>query len=266
MDMNKSPTASQVRRPWKYSKATLIGLVFALPIFLCLTRWYAAPLALSRMFEARFEWDSVHGFRSFAIDDSSLGERGGRMWQFLVSAQIKPRLASYLMQGHLQNVKGSVLIKVAKFVPVALPESWGMDGLNAQDLNQTALMRAANNGDTDTAMRLIAAGADVNAGDFWERTPLLLAVEGNNGNVALVKELLDAGADVNARDHDGYTPLLSAILTVQEKDRLAIVSELVALHADVNAKNNAGQTPLLAARSMGDAQVVKVLIAAGAGP
>ncbi len=264
--MEKTSATLSASGPWKYSKVTLIGLLLALPILLCLTRWYAPPLALSRTFDARFEWDSVRGFRSFTVEDNSLGDRGGRVWQFLVAAQIKPRLASYLTQGHLKNVKGSALIKVAKFVPVALPESWGMDGLSGKGLNQTPLMRAAEKGDGDTVKSLIAAGAEVNVKDYWGRTPLLFAFDGERTSIVVIRELLAAGADVNAHDRDGYTALLLAVLSAPEKDRLAIIRELLAAHVDVNAKNNAGQTPLMAARAMGDAQVVKVLLAAGAGP
>jgi ankyrin len=55
-------------------------------------------------------------------------------------------------------------------------------------------------------MRLLAAGADVNATSVSGDTPLLLACHWGNQDVALA--LIKRGADVNARDaQDLATPL-----------------------------------------------------------
>lgn len=52
---------------------------------------------------------------------------------------------------------------------------------------------------------LLSEGADVNARDCMEKTPLHLAIQFNNADV--VRELIYEGADVNAKDDDGKTPL-----------------------------------------------------------
>ncbi len=52
---------------------------------------------------------------------------------------------------------------------------------------------------------LIASGADINAKDGKERTPLHFAAEEGESDVAA--ELMRLGADVNARDIIGRTPL-----------------------------------------------------------
>ena len=62
----------------------------------------------------------------------------------------------------------------------------------------------------------------------------------NNGNVEAVKQHLAAGADVNAKDDSNITPLLWAINNSHEE----IVELLISKGADVNFKDIAGQTPL----------------------
>ncbi len=58
---------------------------------------------------------------------------------------------------------------------------------------------------TEVVKLLLAAGADVNAGDVMGMTPLHHAV--SEGCLDDVKLLIGAGADVNARDRNGVTPL-----------------------------------------------------------
>jgi len=91
------------------------------------------------------------------------------------------------------------------------------DRLTAKYLHdRTALMEAVWHGQPECAKLLIAAGADVNARDKGENTPLFDAVtndgrrttrEGRNACTAL---LIEAGADFNARDKDGFTVLSRA--------------------------------------------------------
>ncbi len=80
--------------------------------------------------------------------------------------------------------------------------------------------------------RLIAAGADVNAKDWYGRTALMKAQTAEQ-----TKLLIDAGANVNAKDDYGYTALMNAYTAEQTK-------LLITAGADVNAKNKHKGTAL----------------------
>jgi len=81
--------------------------------------------------------------------------------------------------------------------------------VDARDnLGQTALMRAASEGHTDTVLTLLEAGANVNAKTDHGMTALLNAV--GEGQTETVRVLLDAGADVNAKTQIGVAALTVA--------------------------------------------------------
>ena len=85
--------------------------------------------------------------------------------------------------------------------------------------------------------QLLEAGANVNAKDIDERTPLHIAV--CNSNCWLTDQLMSCGADPNARDYRDRTPIFSAY-------RSAIVTKMLIDHgADVNVRDSSGWTPLL---------------------
>jgi ankyrin repeat protein len=129
---------------------------------------------------------------------------------------------------------------------------------------------------------LLTHGADVDADDFWGRTPLYAAVEYRNLDMnnrdmdspttngvdrepllAMIRELVEHGADVNARtrevppsrrwlyslgdvswvDFTGQTPFLRAALAGD----VATMRLLLAHGADANLPTQAGTTPLMAA-------------------
>jgi len=103
----------------------------------------------------------------------------------------------------------------------------------------------------DTVKKLIAAGADVNAGNF---ITLMCAVA--NGRADIVKVLVDSGANVNAKVSLGE----SALMVASGHDHPDIVKMLLDAGADVNA-HSYGRSVLFFGRS---ADVVKLLLAAGA--
>ncbi len=149
------------------------------------------------------------------------------------------------------------------------------------NLIRPLLMSLINN-NLDVARLLLAKGANVNADDFWGRTPLWAAVEYRNLDMnnndqdsptdngvdrapilTMIKELIDAGANVNARtrelfpvrrwlyslndvswvDFTGQTPFLRAALSADT----ATMKLLVERGADPNLPTLAGTTPLMAA-------------------
>lgn len=82
----------------------------------------------------------------------------------------------------------------------------GMEVDVADKYGFTALMRAIQYRQPETAKLLIELGADVNAKAYKGKTPLLLAVE--QGKAGTVELLLNAGADIQG-DEDRGRRLLS---------------------------------------------------------
>ncbi|HEX6778612.1 MAG TPA: sigma-70 family RNA polymerase sigma factor [Ktedonobacterales bacterium] len=115
------------------------------------------------------------------------------------------------------------------------------------------------------AERLLASGAEINAGGGWfDGTALHLAAY--QGHREMVEALLAAGADVHARDGEGCTPLHQFRFPwwTPKSDRAALATALLLAGAEVNATNGQGATPLHQAAQAGDAAVVVVLLAHGA--
>jgi hypothetical protein len=82
----------------------------------------------------------------------------------------------------------------------------------------TELMRVAGHDDYRDGYleELIARGDDVNARDYYGRTPLILAA--TNGLPDHVRILLNAGADPTARDNGGWTALDHATHVLGHRD------------------------------------------------
>mmetsp|Transcript_12138 Transcript_12138/g.28278 ORF Transcript_12138/g.28278 Transcript_12138/m.28278 type:complete len:263 (-) Transcript_12138:1147-1935(-) len=75
--------------------------------------------------------------------------------------------------------------------------------------NFAELIAAAAAGDTDEVLALIADGLSPNGGDYDKRTPLHLAV--GEAHAKVVDVLLAAGAEVNAVDRWNNTPIDDAL-------------------------------------------------------
>lgn len=113
---------------------------------------------------------------------------------------------------------------------------------------------------------LIKRGADVNARDNRERTPLhaVMVREAYDDieHVGEAKALIEAGASVNARDDEGQTPLHKALGIDSWSDgRWCMLKALIEAGADVNVKTGARRSPLFMAYTVED---VQLLIEAGA--
>lgn len=126
------------------------------------------------------------------------------------------------------------------------------------------LYRCVREGRIETALALLAAGADPNAPpdpeDRDQRSlPMLAAVL---GDLRLLRALIEAGGDLN-RVHAGLTPLLAATRDSWHGRPEAVVT-LLANGADPRIADAEGQTPLHHAARSTDAGVAAQLLDAGA--
>ena len=130
----------------------------------------------------------------------------------------------------------------------------------ADDKGTTPLQYAAAIGNLEGFRLVLDAGANVNAKDGNEATPLHWAACDPNR----VRLLLEHRADVNAKTKLGRTPLLVATSCTSAYES---VKMLIAKGADVNAAEpQQGTTPLINAAGFGGPRMVNLLLDAGAKP
>jgi len=138
-------------------------------------------------------------------------------------------------------------------------------GLQARDDRQgfTALQWAADRYHPAVARALLDAGAKVDAANRWGQTSLWQAAgRRDQGNTEIAHILVAAGADFTHADIDGNTPLLRAA----HAGHRPMVAYLLELGADINGRNNRGETPLWRAVTADHADSVRLLLARGADP
>jgi len=174
--------------------------------------------------------------------------------------------------------------------------------INAKDRNQQTPLHIAvrklsvKKGNMDLVKYLLTKGANTNAKDAYENTPLLYAdkihidyrrsivelLVKNNADVnaqnnrhqtplsmAIQKEwvdivdlLLEQGADVNLQAYASISPdfsISSPLSLAILKGNMPIIQSLLAKNPDINAKNAAGRTPLCEAIANNNKQVVEML-------
>jgi len=129
----------------------------------------------------------------------------------------------------------------------------------AEKAGYTGLLAAASRGDAAQIKVLAATSAQVDARDAHGRTPLHVATFG--AHHAAMRALAAAGADPNALENDHYD-----IVTIAAVANDVQTLEL-ALALGASAKNITSPyhgTALIAAAHLGHAEVVRILIRAGA--
>jgi ankyrin repeat protein len=122
----------------------------------------------------------------------------------------------------------------------------------------SSLATLIQSGDRASALKEIAAGADVNASQGDGTTPLIWAVYKVDSD--LVATLLKHGAKPNVANKYGSTPLAEAVKIADA----GIVKQLLAAGADVESPNADGQTALMLAARTGALEIAKDLVAHGA--
>ena len=161
---------------------------------------------------------------------------------------------------------------------------------------ETPLLFAARQGCVECERVLARAGADINAADPNNITPLVMALI--NAHYDAAAFLIEQGADPNIADVTGRTPLYAAVddhtmpesnlpaprETDNKLNSMDIIQMLLAHGANVNAQLKkqtpyrtkvdrgadtmltTGTTALLRAAKAGDTEVMQVLLAKGADP
>ncbi len=120
--------------------------------------------------------------------------------------------------------------------------------------DSTPLHHAAAFGNLETLKLLLNSGADVNAKNRLEGTPLHWAVR-NHEKMGL---LLDHGAHINDKTQDGSTPLY---LASRRRDSPSVLRLLLKKGANPNLATLNGRTPLMAAAGDGNVVAMRLLLA-----
>jgi ankyrin repeat protein len=249
-----------------------------------------------RLVQAGVDIDHVNNLGWTALHEAILlGDGSGRYVstvQVLVAAGADVRLPSRRDQ----------------VAPLAHAQSKGFDEiadvlrstLDAKEISRAAasrqLLAAAEDGDATGAALALRAGADLEARDDRERTPLLRAViqdhlavarllvylgadpdalddrhdtpwlvTGVTGSVAMAEILLPAKPDLKLRNRFGGVSIIPA----SERGHVDYVRRVVKTDIDVNHVNDLGWTALLEAVILGDGsrryqEIVTILLDAGA--
>ncbi|HOX50412.1 MAG TPA: ankyrin repeat domain-containing protein [Fibrobacteria bacterium] len=112
------------------------------------------------------------------------------------------------------------------------------ESINAKQNGQTALHMAAKEGKLQVITTLLARGADVNAPDTNDYTPVMLAARSCKDTA--IGNMLNQGAKVEAKDKLGVTALHLAA----DKGCLSTIKLLVERGANIQARTNSGITAL----------------------
>jgi ankyrin repeat protein len=127
--------------------------------------------------------------------------------------------------------------------------------------DETALHAAVRRGNRKMLAFLIDAGADVNALDRFEKTPLMTACgSGSKRTTVIVLDLIQAGADLHYGKDDEWT----AMMIAAGYSNPQVVQALIDEGAPVDGPSKWRQTPLMLAARANNVENLKVLVANGA--
>jgi len=130
-------------------------------------------------------------------------------------------------------------------------------GANARDdRGTTPLHYAAAYGSIEAMRFLLGSGAGVDARNDFEATPLMWAAT----EPEKVRLLVERGADVNAK-----SKMVRTAVWLAAANDMATVRLLLEKGAKVNVKDPNGATPLVYAAANGNARLIELLLARGAG-
>ncbi|KAI1747319.1 ankyrin repeat-containing domain protein [Xylaria castorea] len=121
-----------------------------------------------------------------------------------------------------------------------------------------ALSSAVLNGDVSICCLLLNHGAQINGSEDYR--PLVQALKSDGSSLELLRLLVDRGADVNLAQSDE-----TAIMIATERGLKDVVEFLIGQKADINSIIvNSHKTPLYLSAYEGHAEIVRLLLEAGA--
>lgn len=122
------------------------------------------------------------------------------------------------------------------------------------EFGNTPLHLAAIHSQNDIVGLLLLQGADVNATDMNDETPLMIATRSDQ-SISIVSSLLDSGANTNAARADGWTALMLA----SQGGHAEFVRLLLEQGADVAARSKDEMTAVSVAEQCGHGSVAEAL-------
>lgn len=122
---------------------------------------------------------------------------------------------------------------------------------------------AVNQGNQKLVDLFVRGGINVNARNDGEDSCLQIALK--SGFTVIINILLKAGANADVKDETGLTPLQVAC-GKRTRGYKELAEQLVMMGADVNVRDQKGWTPLMVAISIGDDDMVTLLLKNGANP
>ena len=194
------------------------------------------PLAISGSLDWTFQDDGAHYLGVFRV-------QGGRQPPKVPTViSIDSIRAVAESQDRLDASYQPVRDGGTTFAPAVAPTEieTPIDVHATNDKKETALHVAARKRDRVLLERALNAGARINAGDYLNATPLVLALSGPEPvDATIVERLLDAGADINRPNDHGFTPLMMAA----QYAPIGVVQRLLARGADARARDDDGAAP-----------------------
>ncbi len=131
-------------------------------------------------------------------------------------------------------------------------------GADRSQLQWTPTFYEVAYGDLESIRTSLHTHADLEARDFWYRTPWLLSLQ--VGDIDKAALLLAGGAHRNAAGRCGKTPMAYCI----QRNNVAMLKWLIDQGFDIEATNDFLETPLITAAELGMRDCVKLLLDAGA--
>jgi ankyrin repeat protein len=195
--------------------------------------------------------------------DAKADPNQGSSLHWAVAHELMPEARRLINTGADANARPYLLMAASRgnLAMIGLLLSAGANVNAADRVNGTPLHGAVCSGHSDAAALLISAGADIHAIDCYGRTPLHFAASINNTQFMELLLKYGAASDLNVKDNRGNTPLLKAVKAGHE----TIALMLVAAGADVNCIDpEMPVTPLHHAAQAGHRHLVRALLDAEA--